>query len=182
MTSPPPGGTLPGASPRPPPQARIFQVNVSPGGVPKRAVAHADLGELGLAGDAHAHKKVHGGPERALCLYALERILDLQAEGATIFPGAIGENVTTVGLDWERVVPGVRLTLGDALVETTRWTTPCNITSPFVRGEEKRYHQDHRPGWSRIYARVLRGGRLAPGQPVHMVDASFASTTPPLPP
>lgn len=152
--------------------ARIFQLNVSPGGVPKRAVAYAQLGELGLEGDAHAHKKVHGGPERAVCLYALERILALQEEGATIFPGAIGENVTTVGLDWSAVAPGGRFSLGEAQIEITRWTTPCNITSPFVLGNERRYHQDHNPGWSRVYARVLKPGRVAPGDLIRPLATS----------
>lgn len=149
--------------------ARIFQLNVSPGGVPKTAVAHAELGELGLAGDAVDHPRIHGGPARALCLYSLERILALQDEGATVFPGALGENVTLVGLDWDRIVPGVRLALGDALVEVTKYTTPCATTSPFVCGDKKRFHQDHSPGWSRVYAKVLQGGRLEPGMPARIV-------------
>lgn len=142
---------------------RIFQLNVSPGGVPKRAVAEAVLGPLGLEGDQVDHPRIHGGPDRALCLYSLERILALQSEGASIFPGAIGENVTLVGLDWDAVAPGTRLALGDCLVEVTKFTTPCRFTSAFVMGDLERYHQDHRPGWSRVYARVLQGGRLAPG-------------------
>lgn len=150
-------------------EGRIFQLNVSAGGVPKRAVASARLTALGLEGDSVKHTRVHGGPERALCLYALERILALQEEGATIFPGAIGENVTTVGLDWERAFPGARIQLGDALVEVTKYTTPCSTTSPFVRGDVTRFHQDHNPGWSRVYARVVRGGELAPGMPARFV-------------
>lgn len=146
--------------------ARIFQLNVSPGGVPKRAIASAMLTPTGLAGDSVGHPRIHGGPDRALCLYALERILALQEEGATLFPGAIGENVTTVGLDWEKVVPGARLALGDTLIEITTYTTPCSTTSPFVRGDARRFHQEDHPGWSRVYARVLREGPLAPGMPV----------------
>lgn len=144
---------------------RVFQLNVSQGGVPKRAVAEATLTELGLEGDRVKHTRIHGGPERAVCLYSLERILALQEEGATVFPGALGENVTLVGLDWDRVAPGARLALGECLVEVTKFTTPCSTTSPFVCGDVKRFHQDHHPGWSRVYARVLRGGRLAPGMP-----------------
>ncbi|HUR69214.1 MAG TPA: MOSC domain-containing protein [Candidatus Thermoplasmatota archaeon] len=149
--------------------ARIFQLNVSPGGVPKRAVAHADLTPLGLAGDSVKDTRHHGGPDRALCLYALERILALQEEGATIFPGAIGENVTTVGLDWGRVVPGARMSLGPATIEITKYAVPCKITSPFVGGNVKLYAQDHRPGWSRVYARVLQEGRLEPGQRIELL-------------
>lgn len=151
---------------------RIFQLNVSPGGVPKRAVAAADLGELGLSGDSVAHPKVHGGPMRALCLYSLERILALQEEGGTLFPGALGENVTIVGLPWDHVVPGARLALGDTLVEVTKYAEPCGTTAPFVCGDRSRFDQDDRPGWSRVYARVLRGGRLAPGMAARIVDPS----------
>lgn len=149
--------------------ARIFQLSVSAGGVPKLAVPSADLTPLGLVGDAVAHPKTHGGPERALCLYSLERILALQREGHPIFPGALGENVTIVGLPWERVVPGERLALGPAEVEVTKFTTPCSTTSPFVSGALKRYDEKQNPGWSRVYARVLRGGRLAAGLPVRLV-------------
>lgn len=148
---------------------RIFQLNVSQGGVPKRAVPEALLTEEGLAGDAVKHTRIHGGPSRALCLYSLERILSLQDEGGSVFPGALGENVTLVGLDWNAVVPGARLALGDAEVEVTSFTTPCSTTSPFVRGDVKRFHQQHAPGWSRVYAKVVRGGRLAPGMPARLV-------------
>lgn len=146
--------------------ARVFQLNVSPGGVPKRAVAAAELGPLGLAGDAVDHPRIHGGPDRAVCLYSLERILALQEEGHPVFPGALGENVTVVGLDWGTVVPGTRWAVGDAEIEVTKYTTPCNTTGPFVSGDLKRFHQDHSPGWSRVYARVLRPGRVAPGNAV----------------
>lgn len=151
-------------------EGRVFQVNVSPGGVPKRAVSAAVLTELGLMGDAVRHTKIHGGPDRAVCLYALERILALQEEGGTLFPGALGENVTVVGLDWDRVVPGARLEVGEALLEVTSYTTPCSTTSPYTCGDKRRFHQEHRPGWSRVYARVLRGGSIAPGMRVRLAE------------
>ena len=90
----------------------IFQINVSPGGVPKLPVRSAEVTALELVGDAHNNNVVHGGPTRAVCLYSLERILALQAEGHPIFPGATGENVTLAGVDWDAVVPGVRLQAG----------------------------------------------------------------------
>lgn len=80
--------------------AHIFQLNMSAGGVPKTAVRRATVTELGLSGDKQLDLKHHGGPMRALCLYSLERILALQADGHPIFPGSIGENITVAGLDW----------------------------------------------------------------------------------
>ena len=158
--------------------ARIFQLNTSPGGVPKLAVREAELNELGLVGDDHRFPNIHGGPERALCLFSLDRILELQAEGHPIFPGAVGDNVTISGFDWEQMVPGVRLSLGDeVLVEITKYTNPCNtIPEFFADGEYERISQKLHPGWSRVYARVLKPGRLCVGQLVEVHDRDNAST------
>lgn len=155
-------------------EGRIFQLNVSDGGVPKLAVREAVLKPEGLEGDRQQDLRYHGGPERALCLFALERVLELQAEGHPIFPGSVGENLTVVGLDWTRLAPGARLVLGEeALVEITSYTAPCkNIAASFAGGDFKRISQKVHPGHSRLYARVLRPGRLAVGQPVTWLSES----------
>jgi MOSC domain-containing protein YiiM len=155
-------------------EGRIFQLNLSNGGVPKLAVREAGLTPEGLEGDRQRNLRYHGGPERALCLFSLERILELQAEGHPIFPGSVGENVTVVGFDWARLGPGARLALGDeALVEISSYAAPCKtITVSFGEGNFKRISQKLRPGHSRLYARVLRTGRLAVGQRIRvLIDA-----------
>lgn len=153
---------------------RIFQLNISSGGVPKLAIREGHVNEFGMVGDAHRFPDIHGGPERALCLFSLERILELQAEGHSIFPGAVGENVTIAGLDWDVVVPGVQLSLGDeVLLEITSYTKPCNtIPAFFVDGHYQRISQKVHPGWSRVYARVLREGKLQVGQLVKRANGS----------
>jgi MOSC domain-containing protein YiiM len=152
-------------------EGRIFQLNVSNGGVPKLAVREAVLAASGLEGDRQRDRRFHGGPERALCLYALERVLELQAEGHPIFPGSAGENLTVVGLDWSRLGPGARLALGEeAVVEVSSYTTPCKtIAASFRGGDFKRISQKLRPGHSRLYARVINPGLLAVGQPVRVL-------------
>ena len=55
-------------------QGTIVQVNVSPGGVPKRAVARGFITPLGIEGDLHAHPNIHGGPRKAVLLIAAETI------------------------------------------------------------------------------------------------------------
>lgn len=149
---------------------RIFQLNRSGGGVPKLGVREAFLDANGLEGDKQRDLRFHGGPERALCLFPLELILELQAEGHPVFPGSVGENVTVSGLEWQRVEPGTRLSLGDeALVEITSYTSPCKtIAASFNGGDFKRISQKVRPGDSRLYARVLRPGRLAVGDSVKL--------------
>lgn len=147
---------------------RIFQINISDGGVPKLARQEADVTSLGLESDRHRELRVHGGPLRAVCLYDLAQILALQAEGHPVFPGAMGENVTLTGLDWSKVVPGVRLRLGDeVLVEVTKYTTPCNNLRPYFKGEDYgRVSQTRYPGWSRVYASVLQAGKIRVGDAV----------------
>jgi len=152
-------------------EGKIMQINVSPGGVPKRPVTEARVTELGLEGDAHRDLEHHGGPERALCLFALERIEALQREGHPIAPGAIGENVTVEGLDWSAVGPGSRMSLGpDVLIEVTRFTSPCfNIAKSFTAGDFARVAAKRHPGDSRVYARVLRTGTIRAGDAVRLV-------------
>lgn len=155
-------------------QGYIHQISVSPGGVPKLAVAADEVTADGLSQNSVAHPGVHGGPERALCLYSLELIHALQAEGHPIFPGSAGENVTIGGLRWDALAPGVRLRLGHSvLVEITRYTTPCKtIAASFKDGDGTRILHTAHPGWSRVYAKVLQGGRIAAGDPVSLVAPS----------
>lgn len=131
----------------------------------------AEVTALGLAGDAHRDLEHHGGPDRALCLFSMEKIQSLQAEGHPIAPGGIGENLTMEGLDWSTVMPGARLLVGDTvLVEVTRYTSPCgNIRPFFLKGDCTRVSQKRHPGDSRVYARVLRTGALRRGDPVRLI-------------
>jgi MOSC domain-containing protein YiiM len=154
----------------------IYQLNCSNGGVPKLPVREAQLTPTGLACDRQAHPRFHGGPERALCLYALEHIQALQAEGHPIFPGSVGENVTVAGLVWASLVPGVRLALGDEVViELSSYTMPCrSIKRSFSDGRFERISQKAHAGQSRLYARVLRTGKLAVGQAVRVLDGEPA--------
>ena len=156
--------------------ARIVQISVSGGGVPKTAVPTARVTVDGLEGDAHRYRH-HGGLERAVCLYPIEAIERLQTEGHSIAPGSIGENVTVEGLDWSAVVPGSHALLGEqVLLEVTRYTTPCRtITGVFRDGEVARVAQKTHPGWSRVCARVLVEGSIRHGDPVRLLDAVRAA-------
>lgn len=153
------------------PTGRIFQINASRGGVPKLALPEAEVAVDGLVVDRQADLKHHGGPERALCLYSLERILDLQAEGHPIFPGAAGENLTLTGIPWDEVTPGCTVRLGEEVeIEIVSYTVPCaTIRRYFVAEKPLRISQKHHPGWSRVYARVLRTGRIVVGAPAVLV-------------
>jgi MOSC domain-containing protein YiiM len=156
---------------------RVVQINVSPGGVPKTAVASAQVTFLGVAGDAHRDREHHGGPERAVCLYPVEALEALQLEGHPAFPGALGENLTVHGLDWAAVVPGRVLQVGERLLlQVTRYTSPCaNIAAAFLDRDYSRVSQKRHPGWSRVYTRVLAEGTIRRGDPVRLLSEAQAT-------
>jgi MOSC domain-containing protein YiiM len=152
--------------------ARIVQISISAGGVPKTAIPTAWVTTEGLEGDAHRYRH-HGGQERAVCLYSIEAIEWLRTEGHSIVPGSIGENLTVGGLEWSAVVPGRRMLLGErVLLEVTHYTTPCQtIRGVFKGGDVDRVSQKTHPGWSRAYARVLVEGLIRRDDPIRLLDA-----------
>ena len=151
----------------------LVSINISNGGVPKRRIGDAKVSQLGLLGDAQTDKKNHGGPERAVCVYSIERIHLLQQEGHPIDVGTAGENVTVEGINWDLVVPGARMKLGDeVLIEIASFTDPCKtIRESFIDGKFVRISQKLHPGWSRVYARVLVEGEIRFGDHVEVIPA-----------
>ena len=148
-------------------EGTIFSINVSPGGVPKLPVADAMVTAMGLDSDSHANLKHHGGPDRAVCLFAIERILELRAEGHPIGTGTTGENLTVAGIDWDLVVPGTMLEAGDTLLEVVSFAAPCRtIRESFIEEKFSRMSEKVNPGWSRAYARVIREGVVRTGDRV----------------
>jgi MOSC domain-containing protein YiiM len=154
------------------PGGRIVQISVSSGGVPKHAVDEAQVTLEGVEGDAHRDLEHHGGPDRAVCLYSMDAIRGLIAEGHRVAPGTLGENVTVDGIDWAAIEPGTHILLGDrVLLQVTRYTAPCfNIKAAFKDGQFARVSQKRHPGWSRLYTRVVIGGRIRRGDPARTVD------------
>ncbi len=151
---------------------RVASVNVSPGGVPKLPVASAWVGRLGLDADAHNEPEpIHGGPDQAVCLYSVEAIARVAADGHTAFPGAYGENLTLEGIDWGALRTGDRMSIGDGglEIELTALDGPCQtIAHWFVERRIARISPKLHPQDARWYARVLGEGRVAPGDRVEV--------------
>jgi MOSC domain-containing protein YiiM/GNAT superfamily N-acetyltransferase len=152
-------------------EGRVFQVNVSPGGVPKLPVERAWVGALGLEGDRQKHDTVHGGPHRAVALLAIEAIERVQADGHPITPGSVGENLTTSGIELATLAPGTRLAIGDKLVLEISWpANPCNlIVGSFRDGKSGRISILTHPSDSRMYARTLVEGEVRPGDAIRVM-------------
>jgi len=81
-----------------------------------------------------------------------------------------GENITVAGLDWAAVRPGLQIAIGEVAAELSAYSPPCAQNAQwFTGGDVRRIDPDLRPGWSRAYAWVLRGGTVRVGDPVTVV-------------
>jgi MOSC domain-containing protein YiiM len=163
-------------------QGTIVQVNISPGGIPKRPIPRGMVTPLGLEGDAHAHTEIHGGPNKAILLIAAETIDELAARGYPVFYGALGENFTTLGIAVRDLRIGDRLRAGGSVIEITLPRFPCNqlnVYGPPMRNEiyDQRVMQRDptSPHWgmSGLYASVIEPGPVEPGDIIAVV-ASLA--------
>src|SRR5437870_12500110 len=154
----------------------VHQINVSDGGVPKLPVPEARISVHGVAGDSQRSVEYHGGVDRAVCLYSLEVIETLQAEGHVVAPGSCGENLTLAGLDWARLKPGDRLRIGtDVRLAVMSYTAPCKHNARgFVDEGVMRISQKKHPGWSRLDGRVVGEGVVRPGDEVTVEEGNGA--------
>ena len=150
----------------------VVSVNISDGGVPKYPVPDAWVAASGVDGDRQRNLEYHGGPDRAVCIFAAEVIERLWGDGHPIAPGTTGENLTVRGLPWPRVVPGAQLRVGaTTLLQITAYAAPCRtIAASFSDRRSGRISQRRHPGASRVYARVLVPGRVAPGDAVWLLE------------
>ena len=159
--------------------ASVLQVNVSRGGVIKMPIPRGTVNSLGLEGDGHAHPRIHGGPRQALLFITSEGIDELMATGFPVYYGALGENITTRGLDRRTMRIGQRYRVGHIVVELTKVRIPCNALDIYGRGiQEAMYDRDVRAGdalsplWglSGFYASVMRAGTIDIGDPIQLLD------------
>jgi MOSC domain-containing protein YiiM len=160
-------------------RASVLQINVSSGGVPKRPTLFGEITPNGVAGDRHAHPGIHGGPRQAVLLITSEGIEELKNDGFPLYPGALGENITTQGLDRRIVRIGQRYRLGQVIIEITKVRQPCEQLSPYGEGIQKAvYDPDVKAGntasprWglSGFYASVVQAGTLRPGDKITLLE------------
>jgi MOSC domain-containing protein YiiM len=160
----------------------IVQINVSFGGLPKRAVPQGVVGPLGIEGDFHNHPQIHGGPRKAVLIVASEVVDELTARGYPLFYGALGENLTTRGLAIRDIRMGDQIRAGSALLEITQPRGPCSqldVYGPALKNEltddQVRAGDYTSPRWgiSGFYAKVLSPGQVQPDDIIAVV-AKFA--------
>ena len=131
------------------------------------------LGDLGLEGDEQAEKKIHGGPDRALCHYPREHYAhwarELPQQADLFCAPAFGENLSTEGLTEKNVYIGDIFRWGEALIQVTQPRSPCfKLNFHFsISDMSSQMQASGRVGW--LY-RVITGGRVNVDAPLEQVS------------
>ncbi|HBU94170.1 MAG TPA: 6-N-hydroxylaminopurine resistance protein [Leclercia adecarboxylata] len=131
------------------------------------------LTEKGLVGDEQAEKKIHGGPDRALCHYPREHYAFWASEypdlaGLFVAP-AFGENLSTEGLTEKNVFIGDIFRWGEALIQVTQPRSPCfKLNFHFGISDIATQMQNAgKTGW--LY-RVILAGKVETDAPLTLVS------------
>jgi len=124
-------------------------------GTRKKIVDEAILvQDHGIEGDAHA------GPwHRQVSFLAAESIENARRQGLEVTFGDFAENIATSGIDWQKIPVGTQLRLGDHVrVEVTQIGKECHTRCAI-------YYKagDCIMPKEGIFARVLEGGKIRPG-------------------
>lgn len=145
---------------------------------------------LGVQGDAHAGRtvkhrsRVARDPSqpnlRQVHLLHAELFDELVAAGFAVWPGEMGENITTRGIDLLGLSSGTRLRVGSAVVEVTGLRNPCSQLDRFQRGLMAAVlDRDAEGGLVRkagVMAVVVASGEVRPGDPVVLQEVALSHT------
>ena len=127
----------------------------------------------GVEGDFNRFRteRKNGDPGRAVSIFSMERILQLQEEGHPIDIGTAGENFTIEGIDWPKMEVGMMIRFGSTLIRLSEPCAPCSkIGGSFMGNEFSRIDQNKRRGWSRWSASVIEEGAVSVGDAVYLED------------
>ncbi len=111
----------------------------------------------GIVGDAHA-----GDWHRQVSLLASESIAKMRAMGLDVDSGDFAENITTHGIDLPSLPIGTRLAVGEAILEVTQIGKECHNRCAIVYQAG-----DCVMPKEGIFARVIKGGTVKSGDPIH---------------
>ncbi len=124
----------------------------------------------GLAGDRVSDQSVHGGPDKAVCCYPAEHYDYWRNELGLDMPlPSFGENLTISGLPECEACIGDSFRAGDAVLQISQPRQPCAKLAMFI-GRPDMPRLVTAKGYSGYYVRVLRPGRIAPGDELRLSD------------
>ena len=127
--------------------------------------------QLGLEGDQQANKKLHGGIDKAICVYPSEyyNLWKEELGKPDLSFGDFGENLTTVGLLEDDIYVGDRLRIGSVEVVVTQPREPC-ITLNVRLGRKDVSALIRKSGRSGFYFSVEKEGIIKNGDSIENIS------------
>jgi len=135
------------------------------------------LGKLGFEGDGQADLKNHGGPDKAACVYSMDRFAFWE-DGILpkLGPGAFSENLSIEGGAEDDFCIGDIFAIGEAVVQLSQPRQPCFKLS--VRyGVPELPAKVQETGYSGFYFRVLQEGEVQAGDRLVLQERHPAGIT-----
>jgi MOSC domain-containing protein YiiM len=124
---------------------------------------------LNVDGDDQADRRVHGGPTKAVYVYATEDYSWWGAVlGVTLAPGTFGDNLTVSGADLAERVVGERWRIGTAVLRVTEPRIPCFKLGMRMgdAGFVEQFADAGRPG---TYLAIDVEGEAGAGDPIELL-------------
>ncbi len=146
-------------------------------GIYKAPIPQANLGIDSLAGDGQADLVHHGGPDRALLLFASEHYPTWASRlGREIPSGGFGENLTTEGVSEDDVCLGDVWRTDSVEIEVSQPRLPCYKLARRLDWPELNVEvmASERAGW---YARTRSPGVLRVGDAFRLVERPHPTWT-----
>lgn len=140
----------------------VQAVNISD----KKGEKKHEVEEILLLEDYGVQDDAHGGSERQVSLLAFERIEDMKKDLATLQVGDFAENITTTGIAASELKPGMRLAVGDSLLEITQIGKTCHHGCSIRK--EVGYCIMPKEG---VFGKVLQGGIVRKGDRIALLKS-----------
>jgi MOSC domain-containing protein YiiM len=123
---------------------------------PMKELEEAELFEdIGVRGCIHGRK----GSKRQVLLMDAETLLRLGLP-----PGVVKENITTQGIDFQKLTKAQRLRIGQSLLEIIGPCEPCARMDEIRMGLQQQLRGQR--GW---LCRVIESGRVERGSPIEVL-------------
>ncbi|TWT46321.1 6-N-hydroxylaminopurine resistance protein [Phycisphaerae bacterium RAS1] len=150
----------------------------------RKPVAGAiELSEQGLSGDLVSDNNVHGGPDKAVCVYSREHYAQVAAwlseargDPVELAVPSFGENFTTTGMLETDVALGDVFRAGQALLQITQPRQPCFKLAAKL-GDPRAIAWINERRCCGFYFRVLETGLVAEGDSLERVERPAAHYT-----
>lgn len=128
--------------------------------------------KLGLTGDEQAEKVIHGGVDKAVCIYPFEHYKYWENSLNKKMPdSSFGENLTVKGMLEKDICIGDIFQIGEVIIQITQPRQPC-FKLTYIHNVPRMSYLTQNTGFTGYYARVLKEGNININDKIILVEKS----------